>query len=76
MPFPLRFPGSSKQEEAVYRAVEIDPNGSNSSKFSPATEVVGWPTEPKHGRGFSFWIFADLILLLWPIAFIGRVILT
>lgn len=74
MPLPMRLPGSKKKEDTAYSAVEVDPNTSEtdvSRRSNPA--VPGWPSGPQHPGSSPIWILADGILLLMPIAFIGKV---
>ena len=73
MGFSLRLPGSEKKKGDVsYTAVEVDPNSSNTDISTQHPAVAGWPVSPERVSSALIWIVGDFILLLMPIAFIGK----
>jgi hypothetical protein len=70
----MLFPRSEKKHESSFGTVEIDLNRSDTdvSDVSTGPVVAGWPTGPQRISTSPVWIIADLLLLLMPIAFLGK----
>ncbi|KAJ4365520.1 hypothetical protein N0V83_008139 [Neocucurbitaria cava] len=73
MPLPLRF---RKEEDVSYAAVEVEPNRSDTNVSDRQPTVAGWPATPQRISSSPIWIVGDLLLLLMPIAFIGKRVVT
>lgn len=61
-----------KRQDVTYAAVELDPRRSDSDTADQQTTVEGWPTAPERISSASIWVVGDIVLLLMPIAFIGK----
>jgi hypothetical protein len=70
----MLFPRSENKAELFLSAVEIDLNRSDTDVSHVSTEpvVAGWPTGPQRISSSPVWIIADFLLLLMPVAFLGR----
>lgn len=70
----MLFPASKKQQETSYSPIDgdidrSDTDASIESKYTSAAEGSDDPAYISRGR---LWIVVDLLLLLLPIAFIGK----
>lgn len=68
------FRKQSKQEGTSYSAVEVDADSidaPNSAKNHVATPS-GWPVGAERVRRYRVWMFIDGLLLVLPVAFIGK----
>lgn len=69
----LRVLGPEKKSgDVTYAAVETDAMRSNSNAADQQTTVDGWPTAPERISSAPIWVIGDMLLLLMPIAFIGK----
>lgn len=68
------FRKQSKQEGTSYSAVEVDadsidaPNNARNHGATPS----GWPLRAERVRRYRVWMFIDGLLLVLPVAFIGK----
>jgi hypothetical protein len=69
---PLRK--QSKQEGTSYSAVEVDADSIDAATDgrSNADPPSGWPVGAERVSRYRVWMFIDGLLLVLPVAFIGR----
>ena len=72
LPKPFRKP--EKQESTAYSAVEVDADSFDTGNgiTNHASPTPGWPAEAHRIASAPIWVVFDCLLLLLPIAFIGK----
>jgi hypothetical protein len=70
----MLFPTSKKQPETSYSPVDgdIDRSDTDASSKTKSTTAGKWSYDPGYISRGRLWIIVDLLLLLLPIAFIGK----